>query len=66
MPRKRPKYVWPASALTDADMALLYSTRESSIPRIPISALIAAAVKIQYGKTVQFTPQPTIATQKAA
>ncbi len=49
MPRLPPQYVWPASAITDDDMALLYRARENLSPRIPINRLIAEAVRLQYG-----------------
>ncbi len=69
MPRERPsKYVWPASGLKEADMAVLYAARESSQPRIPISALIAHAVRAQYGKAVlpiQQQPEPMILSKAA-
>jgi hypothetical protein len=42
-------YPWPASALTPADMAVLHAVRESSGPRIPITELIARAVRQTYG-----------------
>ena len=42
------KYVWPASAITHLDMELLHAARESSRPRVPISELIARAVRRQY------------------
>jgi hypothetical protein len=47
---RRSKYFWPASAITPADMALVYAVRESSQPRVPISELIARAIRQQYGQ----------------
>jgi len=47
MPRK---YFWPASAITEEDMALLYRVRESSQPRVPITELLARAVRLAYGR----------------
>lgn len=55
---RSPKYVWPASAITDSDMALLHAVRESSTPRLPITGLIAAAVRTAYGQA----PVPAPAT----
>ena len=46
------KYFWPASALEEADMKLLYRTREESEQRIPITQLIAHAVRATYGHAV--------------
>ena len=43
------KYFWPASAITESDMGLLYRAREASPERIPISRLIAHAVRETYG-----------------
>ena len=51
MPREPiSKYFWPASAITEADMELLYRAREASPDRIPISRLIAHAVRETYGR----------------
>ena len=62
MPRaRRSKYFWPASAITEADMALVYQAREASQPRIPISELIARAVR-----TVYATEQAHVLTLPAA
>jgi hypothetical protein len=68
MPRERlSKYRWPATSLSAADMAALYAVRESSRPRIPISDLIARAVRAQYGKAVLPIQQPeTMTLSKAA
>lgn len=44
------RYPWPASALTSDDMALLYRVREGGTPRIPITALVAEAVRGCYGE----------------
>jgi len=54
MPREpTSKYFWPASGLTESDMALLYQAREASPDRTPISRLIARAVRETYGRQVQ-------------
>ena len=42
-------YPWPASALTDNDMKDLHREREQTCPRIPITRLIAIAVRQAYG-----------------
>lgn len=53
-------YVWPASALTASDMALLHAVRETSNPRVPITGLIASAVRIAYGQGPIQTPPTTL------
>jgi hypothetical protein len=51
VPREhRSKYFWPASAITPADMALVYRVREATHPRVPISELIARAIRETYGQ----------------
>lgn len=47
------RYPWPASALTPADMARLHAVREESSPRIPITELIARAVRMAFGEEAQ-------------
>ena len=47
------RYPWPCSALTRADMALLHEAREARKPRVPITELIASAVRIAYGSQIQ-------------
>lgn len=49
------RYPWPASAITPQDMALLHSVRESGARRVPITALVADAVRQCYG---QSQPKP--------
>ena len=56
---RTPKYVWPASALTESDMALLHAVRETSTPKLPITGLIAAAVRTVYGHAPVRTPPET-------
>lgn len=51
------RYPWPASAITSADIALLHSVRESSEPRVPISVLVARAVRATYGQALQSKAQ---------
>ena len=51
------RYPWPASAITKEDMALLHSVRESSSPRVPISVLLARAVRATYGQALQAKAQ---------
>jgi hypothetical protein len=52
MPREPSKYFWPASAITESDMDLLYRVRESTHKRIPITQLIARAVREAYAARV--------------
>ena len=54
------RYPWPASALTSDEMALLYHARERSPCRVPITQLIAEAVRAAYGPgvAVPSSPQP--------
>lgn len=69
MPReRRSKYFWPASAMNSEDMALLYAARESSRPRVPISELIAIAIRKTYGhaQTAQSEPQPETQPERKA
>lgn len=56
---RTPKYVWPASALTESDMALLHAVRETSSPKLPITGLIAVAVRTVYGQAPVPTPPET-------
>ena len=50
MPREpKSKYFWPASAITESHMALLYRVRQASPNRTPITQLIARAVRETYG-----------------
>ena len=50
MPREpQSKYFWPASAITESDMDLLYRARESSPDRIPITRLLAHAIRETFG-----------------
>ena len=49
MPRTHSKYIWPASAITESDMELLYRARELSPERTPISRLLAQAVRTTFG-----------------
>jgi hypothetical protein len=45
----RQRYPWPASAINEQDMRLLHTARESQKPRIPITTLLAMAVRGKYG-----------------
>ena len=47
------RYPWPASAINPEDMALLHSVRENSEHRVPISVLVARAVRACYGQALQ-------------
>ena len=52
-------YPWPASAITESDMALLHSVRESTQPRVPITQLISKAIQATNGSTADSSsPQP--------
>ena len=52
------RYPWPASALTPDEMALLYHARERSPGRVPITQLIAEAVRAAYGPGVAVPSSP--------
>ncbi|NLF99550.1 MAG: hypothetical protein GX565_05295 [Lentisphaerae bacterium] len=52
------RYPWPASAINSADMAVLHSVRENSERRVPISVLVARAVRACYGQALQAQAQP--------
>lgn len=54
---KSSKYFWPASRITESDMALLYTIRESAAARVTISELIARAVRQAYAETSE-SPKP--------
>ena len=59
MPRQPSKYFWPASAISESDMDLLYRARAQSAPRVPITQLLARAVRATYGHlAVDVTPEP--------
>jgi hypothetical protein len=66
MPRQPSKYFWPASGISESDMDLLFRAREQSLPRVPITRLLAKAVRHAYGHlAVDVTPEP-IALKEAA
>ena len=44
-----PYYPWPASALSADDMRMLHGVREGHPRRVPITQLIAEAVRQTYG-----------------
>ncbi len=54
------RYPWPASALTRDEMAMLYHARSRSSGRVPITQLIAEAVRAAYclGVAVPSSPPP--------
>ena len=52
------RYAWPASQLTPADMRQLYAARESHPDRLPITELVARAVRAQYGHLAS-KPEPS-------
>ena len=49
------RYPWPASAISPIEMAILHRVRESSRPRVPITRLIAQAIRHQYSQSGQVT-----------
>ncbi len=51
------RYPWPASAITPQDMALLHNARETAAKRVPITALVAEAVRRCYGQALQSKAQ---------
>jgi hypothetical protein len=52
------RYPWPASALTVDDMVLLYHVRKSLSPRVPITRLIAQAVRAMYANITLCAQNP--------
>lgn len=52
-----PRYAWPASAISADDMAVLFHVRESGECRVPISQLIARAVRETYGSQTSIKPK---------
>ena len=70
MPRNDyPDWPWPASALSSADMHLLYLARELAPKRVPITRLLAEAVRHTYGHLASHTtvdfPNPTTREEAA-
>jgi len=57
---KPDRYSWPASAISQHDMALLYAARESTRTDkiVPISVLVAQAIRQVYGMKIS-TPAET-------
>ena len=51
------RYPWPASSLSRDEMALLYHAR--SLGRVPITQLIAEAVRSAYGPGVAIPSPPS-------
>lgn len=65
-------YAWPAAAVTEKEMAILHAVRERTRPKIPITELIAHAIRETYcgapvsvSETIQrlnpgaaYTPEP--------
>ena len=52
------RYPWPASAILPDDMAMLHRARERSPGRVPITRLIAEAVRAAYGPGVVVPSSP--------
>ncbi len=46
---RQSKYFWPASAISESDMQMLYRARQASAGRQPICRLLARAVRETYG-----------------
>ena len=61
------RYPWPASALTAEDMSVLHAVREGGSHHVPITQLIAEAVRLVYAQApvIPF-PQPTHELKEAA
>jgi len=66
MPQPTYRYPWPASAITSEDMALLHSVRESTSPRVPISVLVARAVRASYGQALRPEAPPETQNERKA
>ena len=49
MTRKQSKYFWPASAISESDMHLLFLAKEASPDRTSITRLLAHAVRTSFG-----------------
>ncbi len=65
MPREpQSKYFWPASAISESDMQLLYRARQASAGGQPISRLLARAVRQTYGHLAE--PAQAIERGRAA
>ena len=43
------KYFWPASALTESDMHVLFLARQASPAKTTITELVARSVREKYG-----------------
>ena len=56
----------PKTAESVNDLALLYRARESSLPRVPITRLLAQAVREAYGHLAADTSTQPIQLQEAA
>ena len=54
-------YAWPASRLTPADMKILHDVRENHSDHLPISELVALAVRAEYG---HLASQPEVTTKQ--
>jgi len=58
------RYPWPASALGYQEMALLHSARETADTRVPITKLIAHAVRAVYGTSTNTQKEQTQQTER--
>jgi hypothetical protein len=64
-------YPWPASAISEDEMALLYRAREASVKHMPITELLRRAITEVYGQradgaTLTVTHDNTHQAHKAA
>ena len=67
MPREpQSKYFWPASALSESDMDLLYRARETLPVRPPITQLLAQAVRENFGPLADIEFPTTDELRRAA
>ncbi len=67
MPREpQSKYFWPASALSESDMDLLYRARETLPVRHPITQLLAQAVRETFGHLADIEFPTTDELRRAA
>ena len=63
---RQSKYFWPASAISESDMELLYLARQASPGRTPITHLIARAVRETYGHLATAEPAQDTGQRRAA
>ena len=59
-----PSYPWPASGITAAEMRLLFQARQQSQPRVPITRLIAHAIRETFAPANPHNPTPAPAVKE--